>query len=135
MEEPSIQPGGVPAPVNYPGAQSAEERDRSLKILTHVLYGLYAIHWFTGGVTALVAIIVNYVKREDVVGTRYQAHFEWQIRTFWRVLIASVIGFVLMFVVVGFFILAAAGIWMLYRIIKGWLYLNDDKPLDPKAWF
>ncbi|WP_414443745.1 DUF4870 family protein [Burkholderia sp. 22PA0099] len=135
MTEPSVQPGGVPAPVNFPGGRSAGERERSLKTLTHVLYALYALQGFTGGFTALVAIIINYVKREDVVGTHYQAHFEWQIRTFWRALILAAIGFLLVFVVVGFFILGAAGIWCLYRIIKGWLYLYDEKPLDPKAWF
>ena len=63
---------------------SAEaERQRGLRTLTHVLYGLYAAYWLTGGITVLIAIIINYLKRGDVVGTPYEAHFEWQIRTFW----------------------------------------------------
>ncbi|MEX3628340.1 MAG: hypothetical protein VB138_01540 [Burkholderia sp.] len=122
-------------PVSYPGSGLSSEREQSLRTLTHVLYGLYAIHWLTGGITGLVAIIINYVKRADVVGTRYQAHFEWQIRTFWRALILYLIGFALIFVGVGFFILGLVWVWTLYRIIKGWLYLNDNKPLDPQAWF
>lgn len=117
--------------------QSAADSERlsGLRTLTHVLYGLYALHWLTGGITGLIAIIINYVKRGDVAGTPYADHFEWQIRTFWRALIAYVIGFALAFVFIGFVVMFATWIWTLYRIIKGWLYLNDNKALDPQAWF
>ncbi|AJK44877.1 hypothetical protein BGL_1c03340 [Burkholderia plantarii] len=138
VEDPSWRPGDASVPDRYPaypGAAPAGSRDGSLRTLTHVLYALYAVHWLTGGITGLIAIIINYVKRPDVVGTRYQQHFEWQIRTFWRALILYLIGVMLSFVVVGFFVLGATWVWTLYRIIKGWLFLNDDKPLDPKAWF
>ena len=121
-------------PPSYQGAADSE-RLNGLRTLTHVLYALYAVHWLTGGVTGLIAIIINYVKRDDVVGTPYEAHFEWQIRTFWRALIAYVIGIALLVVGVGFLVLGAVWIWTLYRIIKGWLYLNDNKTLDPQAWF
>ncbi|KWF94841.1 hypothetical protein WL93_08270 [Burkholderia diffusa] len=126
-------PSQFPTP-SVPGAADAE-RLKGLRTLTHVLYGLYAIHWLTGGVTGIIAIIINYVKRDDVAGTPYADHFKWQIRTFWRALIAYVIGFALMFVVVGFVVMFVTWIWTLYRIIKGWLYLNDNKTLDPQAWF
>lgn len=125
-------PGQFPPP--YQGAADSERLD-GLRTLTHVLYALYAVHWLTGGVTGLIAIIINYVKRADASGTPYDAHFEWQIRTFWRALIAYVIGIALLVVGVGFLVLGAVWIWTLYRIIKGWLYLNDNKTLDPQAWF
>jgi len=121
-------------PPSYQGAADSE-RLNGLRTLTHVLYALYAVHWLTGGVTGLIAIIINYVKRADASGTPYDAHFEWQIRTFWRALIAYVIGIALLVVGVGFLVLGAVWIWTLYRIIKGWLYLNDNKTLDPLAWF
>ncbi|KVA72219.1 DUF4870 family protein [Burkholderia ubonensis] len=121
-------------PPSVPGSAESE-RLNGLRTLTHVLYGLYAVHWLTGGVTGLIAIIINYVKRSDTAGTPYADHFEWQIRTFWRALIAYVIGFALLFVGIGFLVLGAVWIWTLYRIIKGWLYLNDNKALDPQAWF
>ncbi|KVO79511.1 hypothetical protein WK66_11120 [Burkholderia ubonensis] len=121
-------------PPSVPGSTESE-RVNGLRTLTHVLYGLYAVHWLTGGVTGLIAIIINYVKRGDTAGTPYADHFEWQIRTFWRALIAYVIGFALLFVGIGFLVLGAVWIWTLYRIIKGWLYLNDNKALDPQAWF
>ncbi|KAG0163792.1 hypothetical protein DFQ28_005570 [Apophysomyces sp. BC1034] len=105
------------------------QRLRSLRTLTHVLYALYALLWLTGGVSALVAVIVNYVKRDDVAGTQYAGHFDWQIRTFWWGLMWGGIGFVTMVIMIGFVIWLATGVWVLYRIIKGWLYLNDNKPL------
>lgn len=123
-------PGGRPQ-VSYGGTADADR----VRTLTHVLYGLYALHWFTGGISGLVAIIIDYLKRPDAAGTPYEAHFEWQIRTFWLGLIGYLIGGVLVFVVIGFFILTAVSIWMLYRIVKGWLYLYDNKPLEPRAWF
>jgi uncharacterized membrane protein len=101
-----------------------------------VLYALYAVYWLTGGISVLIAIIINYVKRPDVIGTPYEAHFQWQMRTFWWCMLGYLIGGLLFFVVIGIPILWAVGIWMLYRIIKGWLYLYDNKPLvNPRAWF
>lgn len=116
---------------NAPG----DERDAKLRTLTHILYALYAVHWLTGGITSLIALIIDYIKRDDVAGTPYAAHFTWQIRTFWWGLLAYIVGFALMFVGVGFVIVFAAWIWTLYRIIKGWLYLYEKKPLDPARWF
>ncbi|CAG4908036.1 DUF4870 family protein [Paraburkholderia gardini] len=126
--------GGYPPP-SYQSTTEID-RQRSLRTLTHILYGLYAIYWLTGGLTALVAIIINYVKRPDVAGTPFEAHFNWQIRTFWWGLLGHVIGIALFIVLIGVPILWAVAIWMLYRIIKGWLYLYDNKPLmNPRAWF
>ncbi|SDQ63304.1 DUF4870 family protein [Paraburkholderia tuberum] len=130
MEQPQ---GSYPPPV-YRHAMEPE-RERSLRTLTHVLYALYAVHWLTGGLTVLVAIIINYVKRSDVAGTPYEAHFEWQIRTFWLGLVGYAIGALLLLVVIGIPVLWAVSIWMLYRIIKGWLYLYDNKSFaNPASW-
>ncbi|WP_249277356.1 hypothetical protein [Pandoraea sp. PE-S2R-1] len=116
---------GNPYVVNSP----TTEQERALRKLTHVLYALYALFWLTGGVTAIVAIIINYIKRDDAVGTLYASHFTWQIRTFWWSVLWGVLGVALAVVMVGFAILWVLGIWTLYRIVKGWLYLNDNKPM------
>lgn len=105
------------------------EQERSLRKLTHVLYALYAVFWLTGGVTSIVAIIINYVKRDETRGTLYASHFDWQIRTFWWSLAWGALGVVLALVLVGFMILWVLCLWTLYRIVKGWLYLNDNKPM------
>jgi len=61
--------------------------EKNLQTLTMVVYALQAVG-FLVAVTWIVAVVINYVKKEEV-----------------------------------------AGIWVIYRIVKGWLYLNDAKPL------
>jgi uncharacterized membrane protein len=36
-------------------------------------------------------------------------------------------------VLVGFAILLAAGIWVIYRVVKGWLNLMDGKEMEVTA--
>ncbi|CFB61464.1 DUF4870 family protein [Pandoraea apista] len=124
-------PGSTDHPyvVTPPASAPSAEQERALRKLTHVLYALYALFWLTGGVTAIVAIIINYIKRDDATGTLYASHFTWQIRTFWWSVAWGVLGVALAVVMVGFAILWVLGIWTLYRIVKGWLYLNDNKPM------
>jgi uncharacterized membrane protein len=109
--------------------KSAEEL-AGLKNIAMVVYALQALS-FLWGLTAIIGIVINYVKREDARGTVYESHFEWQIRTFWWGLLWGVIGVLLVWVLVGFAILFAAWVWMIYRVVKGWLKLNEGKPVLP----
>jgi uncharacterized membrane protein len=104
------------------------ENEKSAKTLTNVIYALYAAS-FLVGITAIVAIVMNYVKKDDVAGTFLESHFRWQIRTFWFGLLWSVVGVILMFILVGWIVLGANAVWMKYRIVKGFLRLNDNKPM------
>lgn len=104
------------------------ESEKSAKTLTTIIYALYAAS-FLVGITAIVAIVMNYVKKEDVAGTFLESHFRWQIRTFWFALLWCAAGAIMMLILVGWFVLAANGIWVIYRIVKGWLRLNDNKPM------
>ena len=101
---------------------------KSKKTLTTVIYALYAAS-FVVGITAIAGIIINYLKLDEVRGTFLESHFRWQMRTFWFGLLWGVLGVVLMFMVIGWFILMANAVWIIYRIIKGWLNLNDNKPM------
>jgi len=112
-----------------PAAKTAEEL-AGLKNIAMVVYALQALS-FLWGVTAIIGIVINYVKREDARGTLYESHFEWQIRTFWWGLLWGVVGVILMFVLVGFFVLFATWVWVIYRVVKGWLKLNEGKPVMP----
>ena len=105
-----------------------DAQENSDKTLTTVIYALYAASLLVG-VTCLVAIIMNYVKKEDVAGTYLESHFRWQIRTFWFGLLWGVIGFITFFIVIGWFVLMANSVWFIYRIVKGWLRLNEGKPM------
>ena len=107
---------------------NATEQEKSAKTLTTVIYALYAAS-FLVGVTAIVAIVMNYVKKEDMAGTFLESHFRWQIRTFWFGLLWGVLGIFTYLIVVGWFVLAVNCIWIIYRIVKGWLRLNDNKAM------
>lgn len=100
----------------------------NLRNLTLITYGLYILSLF-GGITALVAIIINYVKRDEVKGTYLESHFDWQIRTFWWGLVGVCLSFLLMTILIGFVTIAIVGVWILYRLIKGLLAVNDGKPI------
>ena len=118
-----------------------------LVTLTHVLYGLHAFSAITGltsaafivtaflsGWPSIIAVIINYVKRNEVHGTYLDSHFGWQIRTFWYAVVWFVIGAVLIATVLGMVIgvplLIVAGLWVLYRIVRGWITLADGKPMS-----
>lgn len=100
-----------------------------------VCYALYALSPLVGGITAVAAIIINYLKRGELAHTWVSTHIRWQIRTFWTVVVASIIGWILIFVLIGFPILLAISLWALYRIVKGWLALYEGRPVDPERWF
>lgn len=109
---------------------STSEPDKSVsdKSLTSLVYLFYALSLVLG-VTALVAIVMNYVKRDDVRGTWLESHFRWQIRTFWFSLLWGLLGVITFLLIVGWFILIADLLWFIYRIVKGWIRLNDGKPM------
>jgi uncharacterized membrane protein len=73
------------------------------------------------------------VKRSEVRGTWLDTHFSWQIRTFWFALLWVLIGVILFITVIGipfaWGIWVITGIWVLYRIIRGWLALVSEKPM------
>ena len=105
-----------------------QAQEARLRTLTAVVYGLQGLAFFAG-ITALIAVIINYVKRDEVAGSWLESHFRWQIRTFWFGLLWGVIGAILLLVLVGWFILLADYVWIIYRVVKGWLNLNDGKPM------
>lgn len=108
---------------------SGEEALRKLKNVVLAGYALQTLAFFLGGVPAIVAIVLAYVKRDDARGTWLESHFRWQIRTFWFALLGGIVGAITLIVVVGWLILCGTAVWVIYRIVKGWLALNDGKPL------
>ena len=99
------------------------------KTVTHVIYALYAFGLISG-ITPIVALIINYVKRDDVRGSWLESHFAWQMQTFWYTFAGVVVGLLATFILIGWVILAVVWVWYLYRIVKGWLSLVDEKPMS-----
>ncbi|MBX3600065.1 MAG: hypothetical protein KIS83_07105 [Rubrivivax sp.] len=114
------------------GAGRSGDDLASLRTLTLVIYILYAASAFVG-ITAIVAIIVNYIKRDDTRGTLYESHFRWQIRTFWFGLLWACLGALTIFIGIGFVVLAVNSIWLIYRVVRGFLNWNDGKPMPVPA--
>ncbi|MCR4531239.1 DUF4870 family protein [Acinetobacter venetianus] len=112
---------------------TSPNKQDQLRQYTLIAYGLYAASIFVG-LTSIAAVIMNYIKRDEVKGTWLESHFEWQIKTFWITLIAGLIGFVLTFVLIGIPVLLAASIWFIYRIVKGLVVFMDNKPIGD-GWF
>ena len=90
---------------------------------------------FLTGWPSLIAVILNYVKRNDVHGTWLESHFRWQIRTFWYGLLW--VSLCVLFIVVTFGIgiviawlpLLFVGFWFVYRVCRGWLRLRDGRSM------
>ena len=133
-----------------PLSAEAPHVDESLVTYTHVIYALHTLSVIIGittfhtivfsfiwGLPSIIAVIMNYARRPATHGTYLESHFRWQIRTFWYAVLWSVliwlISVPLMLVLVGFplFILGhlALGIWIAYRVIRGWLSLRDHRPM------
>jgi len=119
---------------------------QGLVTLTHVIYGLHAFSAITGltsaalvvtaflsGWPSIIAVIINYVKRSEVHGTYLDSHFGWQIRTFWYAVLWFAVGALLVITIIGWFIglplLILVGLWVLYRIARGWITLANGKPM------
>lgn len=97
--------------------------------LVTIVYALQALSLFTSGLALFAGIIINYVRRDDVRGTWLESHFRWQIRTFWFTLLWTTAGIATVFFLIGWVILTAVGLWLVYRIVRGWLYLSENKPM------
>jgi uncharacterized membrane protein len=131
---------------NPPMTAEAPHVDESLVTYTHVIYGLHAlavligvttfhtiVGSFVGGLPSIVAVIMNYARRSATRGTYLESHFRWQIRTFWYAVLWAFVCLLVMVTVIGIPFallgLAALGVWIAYRVIRGWLALRDKRPM------
>lgn len=92
-----------------------------------VVYLLQALAIPTSGLMAVAGVIINYLKQDEARNSPLEAHFRWQIRTFWIGLLWGVIGTVTTFLIIGWFILVGLAIWYIYRVVRGALALNDGR--------
>jgi uncharacterized membrane protein len=133
-----------------PIGAAARSIEPSLVSYTHWMYAMHALAAFIGiassaavalqfvfGIPSIVAIVMNYVKMADVRGTWLESHFAWQRRTFWFALlwvsIAFVLSLPLFLLLIGFLTfglcLLVIGLWVIYRVARGWLRLRDGQPI------
>jgi uncharacterized membrane protein len=125
-----------------------DDRMRSLTTWTTAIYALHAISLASGilgaatvigafliGWPSIIAVILNYVKRDEARGTWLESHFRWQIRTFWFGLLwVALCGlFVVLTLGIGILIvwlpLIIVSVWFVYRIVRGWMRLGGRQPM------
>ncbi len=114
--------------------------------LTHVIYGLHTFSALVGLVSAafvvtafltgwpsIIAVVLNYMNQREVRGSYLESHFRWQIRTFWFALLWVLVAgaLALTFIGIPFAVLVAlaAGLWVLYRIARGWSVLAAERAI------
>jgi len=131
----------------YPIPSDAGAPSEGLLRITHLVYALHAFSALMGvissaavvtafltGWPSILAVILNYVKRGEARDTWLESHFSWQLRTFWFAFLWIVIAAILVVTFIGiplaWVIVVATGLWVLYRIIRGWLALNDGRAID-----
>jgi uncharacterized membrane protein len=140
---------------------------------THVMYALHAVAGFIGvtsgativgafvfGLPSIIAILMNYARRDAVRGSWLETDFLWQARTFWTAVALGLALFCIALVLSAFGLLSLmstpltggagavgagagfggalvaltlgamlAGIWILYRVVRGWMALRDGKAM------
>jgi uncharacterized membrane protein len=101
------------------------------KQLAQLAYLLQAAA-LAGGITYPISAIISHTQKPKAAGTWLESHFLWQIQTFWLSLAVGIIGVLALYAgPLGLMILSGDLMWIVYRIMQGWLKLNADKPIGP----
>jgi uncharacterized membrane protein len=107
-----------------------EADEKKLRDVTLAVYALQAAG-FLIGLSWIVGVVINYLRIDAVRNTWLETHFNWQLRTFWIGLAGMIVAWVLMVVKIGYLVAFGVTVWAIYRVAKGWLALNDRKPMYP----
>lgn len=101
--------------------------------ISGVLSSATIVFAFLLGWPSIIAVILNYIKRGDVTNTWLESHYNWQLRTFWYALLWALIAGLLALTLIGIpaaiLVIAITGIWVLYRVIRGWVSLLERRPM------
>ena len=136
-----------PAPNTNNTGATAGQPPISAGLLAYALFGVAAVVALASsgfpaiapllGLVGIAGLIVAYVKRDDARGTWVASHFTWLIRTFWYSFLWGIVGWIVLIVFaiiligipIAFLIWGATSIWVIYRVIRGYLLFNDSKPI------
>ena len=125
---------------------TGDDRLAGLRAWTHVIYALHAwsvvaglltpalvVTAFLLGWPSIIAVILNYAKRSESAGTPLESHFRWQIRTFWFAVPWALAGLVLwltlLLIPLAILVWVVTGLWVAYRVARGWLALLQGRTM------
>jgi uncharacterized membrane protein len=111
--------------------------DRGVEDAKQMARILYLVHgatfFFSLGMLSFLPLIVNYIKRPDTAGTLVYSHHTWMIRSFWTYIICMFIAVLLAITIVGiplaWLLGAGAWLWKAYRLIRGFIDLNNNRAM------
>lgn len=104
------------------------------KQFVRILYVVHALTFFFSlGMLSFLPLIFNYVKRPDTAGTIAYSHHTWMIRSFWIYIACLILAAILFVTVIGipfaWLLAAVAWLWKAYRLIRGFVDLNNNRPM------
>ena len=131
---------------NDNGGVIRPENDSGMRAWCQVMYALHSfsaigglltsasiIGSFLTGWPSIIAIIINFLTRGSVRGTWLESHWRWQLRTFWFAVAWSLAAIVLTLTLIGIplalIIVAVLSIWILYRVMRGWLAVPAQRAM------
>ena len=105
------------------------------RTVMHVLYGLHTLAWFSGGVFAIIALFINYLRRADESDPIYIDHHNYMISTFWWTLLWLVLlsPLWLLLFLPGAIAYGIIWLWYLYRCIRGWMRFSSERPATNRS--
>ncbi len=119
---------------NNTEANMANTSNSEVKNYVFIAYVTYAVGLLIL-FTPVIGVILAFIKRDEAQGSIYASHIDWLIKTFWVSLIGLFLGRLTIFILIGWPILVATGIWFIYRVVVGLIKLNEDKPVPTQGWF
>ena len=105
-----------------------DAQQSELKKYAFAVYILQALY-FVLVITPVIGLVINYLKQDEVRGSWLESHFRWQQVTFWYGLLWTALGVISLPILVGYPVLAAVTLWLIYRIARGWISLVDGKEM------
>ena len=127
--------GSIVIDVNAVDSESAQSL-KTVGWISYVLHLIVAIGGVVpggqaGAVLLLIALVIDLVKKDEAQGTWQASHFSWRIRSvLWAgVLYVVTIPLFLLFYVPGAIAWAIISVWFLYRIVRGMVAMNKNRPV------
>ena len=104
----------------------------TLRNWSFAIYVLYLLGGPTGGVTAIIGVIMAHIKVAEADPV-WRSHFGFQIRTFWWSVLAGVIGVGMCVTVillpVGLLLFTVLGFWVIARCVVGLIKTAGGQPI------
>lgn len=111
-----------------PEASTDEAPQPGDTTLAMVVYALL-LAGFVVGITPIVGVIIAYVYRGK--GPPWlDAHYRYQIRTFWIGLLYAFIAALLSLIGIGLILMLGLAIWLIVRCVKGFKGLQEKRAPD-----